>query len=394
MKILFVSALLPYPLYSGGQIRIYNLIKTLSKTHEITLFSFIREQKELEFKGKLSFCQRVETVFRGHAWQPRYITRAVFGLYPLLYASYDNREMRSLLAAELTRNHYDLVHIEPGYIYPSIPTASLPIVVAEHNIESSVYEGYVRRYPITPLRPFLYTDVLKIRYWEKQVWKRAHHIVAVSSDDANEIHKINPNVSVVPNGIDPHTFPFKPKSELSSKSLIFLFVGNFSWIQNRDALRHLLRKVWPSVQRAFPESRLRVVGKQMPDDLKRLAGAAHADLLENVDDISKEYELADIMLAPIRIGGGTKFKILEAMASGIPVISTESGIKGLEVGNHREIMIADSGSEVIRAISELRNNVKRKSIITAARNRVESLYTWERIAKKLESVWLQTHEND
>lgn len=390
MKILFVSALLPYPLYSGGQVRIYNLLKILSKKHEISLFSFIRDESERRYLSEINFCKKNEVVLRGHAWQPKYVTAAIFGKYPLLLSSYDNGEMKRKIDEEIHKEKYDLIHIEPGYVCPSLPETELPIVVAEHNVESTIYEDYVKKFPIPPLRGFLYTDVLKLKFWEKKIWRKSRGIVTVSEDD---IQVISPSLNgqkkaVVPNGVDPKAFPFKPKNDVG-KDLIFLFVGNFSWIQNRDALKYLLTNLWPEIRNIYPESSLRIIGRQMPDNLHNLVIKNKATLLEDISDISSEYQKADIMLAPIRIGGGTKFKILEALASGLPVISSSKGIQGLDIAAGQEIMIADDSPGTVKAVSELLNSEKRKKIVAAARNKIEKKYTWQQISSKLENLWLE-----
>src|SRR3990167_5264744 len=101
MKILFISALLPYPLHSGGAVRVYNLLKRLGVSHEITLATFLRNDKEREYVSKLPFCKKIETVMRGHAWQPGYVAKSIFSTYPLLFTSYQNKTMKQYIASEL-----------------------------------------------------------------------------------------------------------------------------------------------------------------------------------------------------------------------------------------------------------------------------------------------------
>src|SRR5258706_13578997 len=144
MKILFVSAVLPYPLHSGGQIRIYNLLKRLSKYHEIHVYSFIRSEHEKEYISDLSFCKKVIPIMRGRVWQPGYMFKSITGAYPLLWESYHNSQMQSLLADEIIAGKYDLIHVEPGYVWRSIPTEGrTPIIVAEHTVEHAAYEAYI-----------------------------------------------------------------------------------------------------------------------------------------------------------------------------------------------------------------------------------------------------------
>lgn len=387
MKILFVSALLPYPPYQGGQVRIYNLLKQVSRDHEITLLSFIRSGEEEVYIEKLHFCRNVRTVMRGRAWQWKYIVSAGFSTKPFLYTTYDNAAMRQIIADELVSYPYDLIHLEPGYVWPSLPKTNIPVVVAEHNIEHTIYEEYVRRFPLIFLRPLLYWDVLKLQWWERRVWSQARSVIAVSEDDASAIRKIVPRgrVSVVPNGVDGAQFAFQPKRTIGKR---LLFVGYFGWIQNTDALAYLLDHLWPAIIRVHPDAALRVVGKKLPHTLQRkifAIGGSHQDYAE---DIVKEYHDADVLLAPIRIGGGTRYKILEAMSTGLPVVTTAIGASGLAVSDRYEILIADGADSTVRALTEIfTDDTFRLGLVTRARKAAEERYSWDRLAKQLEGVW-------
>ncbi len=366
MKILFVSAVLPYPLYSGGQIRIYNLLKRLVEKHEIHLYSFIRSDKEKEYLPKLSFCKKVVTVYRGHAWQPKYVLKTLTNPYPFLWNTYYNSEMLSLLSDEIAKGEYDLVHIEPGYVWPSIPTQHrVPIVIAEHNIEHEVYGAYAKQFSVQLLRPFMSLDVAKMAKWEQRSWQESAGIVAVSEDDKKYISQYSGGkpVTVVPNGVDIDTFDYKPKKH--TNVLTFLYVGNFKWMENKDAADNITQNYWPVIKEKHPLAVLRIVGQHAPDG--------------PVTDIVSEFHKADVLLAPIRVGGGTKFKILESMAAGLPVITTTVGAQGLPREN---LWIADAPSQLdIDAVLEDKLKIKK------ARKLIESEYNWDIIAGKLDAVW-------
>lgn len=392
MKILFVSAILPYPLYSGGQVRIYNLLSRLGKSHEITLCTFLRQESEKQYIRDIPFCKKIVTYYRGHAWQPNYVIRSLLGPLPLLLTSYDHADYREIIARELDRDSYDIIHIEPWYVWKSLPKTDIPVVIATHNIEHEVYTEYVRRLWITPLRPGYYWDVLKLRYWEERIWRSARNLVAVSQDDAVIIRKVvrgQVPVCVVPNGVDVSSFHMKIRDK--STSPVFLFVGSFTWMQNRDAASWLAKDIWPSLRARYKGATLRVVGRGMPDNLRSYIKSQGGMLLEHVETIEKEFHNADILLAPIRIGGGTSFKILEAMASGLPVVTTTLGAAGLTVTGGKELMIGNTKEELLSGVEALLSSDKRRTIMARdGRKKIEKDYAWNTIAKILDRVWYET----
>ena len=394
MRILFVSAVLPYPLYSGGQIRIYNLLKKASLHHDITLCAFTRDSAEDRYKNELKFCKKVHTVLRGSAWQWSYVMRSVLGRYPFVFSTYNLHSMQVLIEKELSRTSYDLIHIEPGYVFPSLPKTNVPIVVGEHNIEHEVYEGYIRRFSIIPLRPLLYVDVLKLRAWERIVWNKAAHVITVSIRDASTVASVvgEDKITVASNGVDIAAFPFAPKKEIDAHAPVFLFVGNFSWMQNRDAVLVLVGNIWNGIRAKYPDAILRIVGKNMPASLKKKVLQEGVVLLEDIEDIRLQYRKADVLVAPIRIGGGTKFKILEAMASGLPVVTTIKGIEGLRVENGKHVIVVDDPKDMVAAVDDALDKKIRESITKAARGKIEQEYSWKTITDKLLSAWQTAYE--
>lgn len=394
MNIVFVSAVFPYPLYSGGQIRIYNLLKRLSKNHTIHLFAFIRQEGERDLVKHLDFCASVSLVYRGRAWKPSYIARSMLGSYPWLFSTYDNQEMKDVVSRFLRQNQIDLIHIEPGYVYPSLPSKHPPLVTCEHNIEHTIYQGYVDRFWVPLLKPLLSLDVQKMKRWERTVWQKSAAIVAVSDEDKDEIEGLVPGrrVSVVANGVDGIEFPYRPKKTINKVAPTFLFVGNFLWMQNRDAVEFLIKDIWPRIVARFPRACLRIVGKHLPGNLRRILPPSGVKLLENVLTIQGEFVNADMLLAPIRVGGGTKYKILEAMASGVPVVTTTTGAKGIHVRHGKELLVGDGADETVEEVARLTNDSYRLRLVRLARDRVQREYSWVAIAGDLDAAWRNVYE--
>lgn len=390
MKILVVSAVLPYPLHSGGQVRMYNLLKRLSLTHEITLVSFIRDENEQQYKKDLSFCHEVYMVNRGRAWQLGYIARAIFTRMPFLLATYTNGKMHRLLTKLLAKNTYDRIHLEPFYVWPSIPNTDIPIIVSEHNVEYEVYNEYVRRFSFLPLKSLLAIDVDKLKRWERYIWRKAHKLTAVSTRDRDVMEAyLSFPVSVVPNGVDTSWFTYKKQNMKEKKNL--LFVGNFRWLPNREAVEWLLTDIWPRIAKRFPESTLRIIGRNMPESVQKRA-TNRVICLADVSDIRNEYMRASVLLAPMTIAGGTKFKVLEAMASGVPVISTVEGIEGIQCEEDKHVLIATNAQTFVDQLVKLDTDYSLLANITKnARVLVEYAYNWDTIAETLEKVWKGTH---
>jgi glycosyltransferase involved in cell wall biosynthesis len=336
--------------------------------------------------AELSFLKDIHLVYRGHAWQPAYILKSLFGAYPLVMSTYNLQAMREVITEQLSTKKIDCIHIEPGYVWPSIPKTNVPLVVGEHNIEHRVYQEYVEHYPYPFIKTVMQRDVEKMKRWERSIWETASHIITVSDEDAQVIKAIKKNVTVVHNGIDEETFIFKPKNNLSDR-FTCLFVGNFRWMQNVDAVKFLLSTVWPSVVTAYPKARLHIVGREFP---KKLVSALpdSVSLIPHVEEITDEFNTVDLVLAPIRIGGGTKYKVLEAMAAGVPVITTSKGTQGLPLEDRVHCYIADKVSEWSGNIQYIINHPDvNKKIVKNARNLVEKEYSWNIVSKELSRVW-------
>ena len=388
MKILFLSAVLPYPLQSGGQIRMYNLLSRLAKHHEITLVSFIRNEDERQYLPALNFCKEVHLILRGKAWQPKYLLSTIFGKFSFLLTTYKNPLMIQKIRDLLVQTDFDAVHIEPFYVWPSLPPLPIPLVISEHNVEHEVYGQYVKRFSLVLLRPFLWIDVIKLAYWEGYIWRKAKAVTAVSTEDATQIEKIiNTKISVVPNGVDSNHFTYRANHR-EHKAPHLLFVGDFRWFPNTDALRVLLDDIWPLVQKEYIDAELRIVGRHLSSRLKNQITKVGGQVAENVSDISVEYRNADILVAPHGISGGTKFKMLEAMSSGLPIVTTSAGAAGLDLVPNKHYLLAESASDFVNQVRSLwENKTRTTQIARAARAHVEKNFTWDAIAKKLDTVW-------
>ena len=384
MKILVVSSYLPYPLFSGGQVRLFNILKNLSKNHEITLICEKRNyQTEKDVEELKKICKKVLIIDRKKQWSFSNILKTGFSVKSFLVTGHTSTDMKKLIKNEIKKETYDLIHVETSYVFQNLPKTSLPVVLVEHNVEYLVYKRYADKAPLT-IRPLLYFDVLKLKKQEESFWRKATKLVAVS--EAEKIVMKREDAVVVPNGVDTDKFSLNEKLKEEKKELTVLFIGDFKWMQNRDSVEFILTKIWPKIS---PELnvKLRIVGKNIPENIKALK-KENVFFDENAENTVEVYKKADILLAPIRVGGGTSFKILEAMASGVCVITTDLGTQGLGAISGKHVLVGNTEEEIISKLElVLTNKDLRKELIIAARKFVEEKYDWKKIVNVLESVY-------
>src|SRR3989344_7621187 len=325
MKILMLTPYLPYPLLSGGQIRTYNLLKHLKDKHDITLFSFIRKDEERQYLPELEkFCRKIRVFKRRPAWSISNILLAGFSAHPFVMVStYLSRNVKRAIHHEISSQTYDVIHAEPFYMMPNIPKTHIPILLVEQTIEYLVYQKYADDFSFFPLKPLLYLDVLKLKLWEKYFWNRASRLVAMSDQDRQIMLKATHNqkqIDVVANGVDAHYF--NQLKHQDNQAPTILFVGNFKWLPNKDAAIFLARDIWPLIKTQLPQAKLWIVGANPTPEIKNLNQISGVTVEGETPDIRDAFAKADVLLAPIRNGRGTKYKVLEAMASSVPVVST------------------------------------------------------------------------
>lgn len=387
MRILMITPYLPYPLVSGGQIRTYNLLKNLAKKHQITLVSFIRNIEEKRYLQNLEkYCQKVEVVQRRPAWSWQNIILAGFSHLPFLISIYYSFTAKKILTKLLNEENFNLIHAETFYVMPNIPATSVPVLLVEQTIEYLVYDHFVNLAPLI-LRPVLFWDVLKIKLWEKHFWSKAAIVVATSVFDAKIMTKLVPSLSVeiIPNGVDVDFF--SQQLAKTKKNPTLLFVGNFKWLQNREAVQFLVRKIWPEISTAIPAARLWIVGKNPTGAIKNLANS-QISVDDQVEDIRVAYQNSDVLLAPIFGPGGTRYKILEAMASDLPVVTTKTGIEGIPAKNGVEVKVGENEETLAEiAVELLKNKEKAAKIAQKAKSLVGNQFNWVKIAEKLDTLY-------
>ncbi|OGM28829.1 hypothetical protein A2962_05100 [Candidatus Woesebacteria bacterium RIFCSPLOWO2_01_FULL_39_61] len=390
MKILMLVPYLPTITMSGGQTRWYNIIKYLAKKHDITLFSLIKDDSERKFIPELlKYCKKVRVFTRPKKpWTIRNIFLSVFGPFPLLVIRNQSLEERRAIRQELEGEKYDLIHAETFYVMPHLGKLSVPTILVEQTIWHEVYKHYVVNEVPWFLRVFYMQDVVKIMFWEKYYWSKADRLFGVSREDREAMLKLVPNkkVGIIPNGVDTNFYKQK-KVEKKYPPRILYGVTNFEWLQNQEATEILITKVWPKIRDYFSEAKIWIVGRKIPVWVKKDVKEG-VEVTENIPDARDAYGGATIMVAPIKGAGGTRLKILEAMAAGLPVVSTKVGVAGLNLTNGENVLIADTIDELAeKAVSLLKDRAFAGKVGEAGRKHVEKYFDWKSIVKLHDPIY-------
>ncbi len=394
-RVLMITPYLPRTSTSGGQTRSYYLIKHISKLIDISLICFTRDEEGL--KELQPYCKKIIIIKRGKTWDLKKILSTGFGPYPFLITNYISNELKEKIAQEIATNQYDLIHTECFYLMPNIPQTNLPIFLVDQTIEYAVYQHYTDtlRGLIKILTPLLYIDVYKLKYWENYYWKQTNYLAAVSEDDKKVIQQDTgrKDVLVLPNGVDQNYLNTKHLTPKTPYPSILFGISNMKWMQNREGAELLLKQVWPKIQQAIPDCRLYIIGRNAPQIFHDYANdnviIAEAETDGQANDPVSYYQRCWLLVAPILSGNGTRTKFFEAMATGLPILTTKQGMEGIPAKNGEHAHIVPFNQLVNQAIKLLKNSGLRNPLGQKAKKFVESNYTWEISAQKQVNIYEQ-----
>lgn len=400
MHVAIVDEELPYPLNSGKRIRTFQLVSRLARRHRITYICHRNADPREAVEA--------EAVFRASGIEPIVVDRAIpprsgpgFAarlaanlLSPLPYsvASHTSRALSRAILDLQSRQPIDLWQAEWTPYVESLRTLDgARLLIMAHNVESRIWQRYYEN-ETNPLRRwYIGHQWRKYRRFECRAFRRADRVIAVSPDDARIIREEfgARHVSVVENGVD--TSYFRPGAAGRVPGRI-LFLGSLDWRPNLDAVDQLLYGIFPAVRSADPSATLCLVGRNPPESLRQRASATPGvELHADVADVRPFLAEAAVMVVPLRIGGGSRLKILEALAAGTPVISTRIGAEGLEVRDGEHLTVVEDCDEMARAILERsRDTVDSGRMIAAGRRLVEDRYDWDILADRLDAIWRDT----
>lgn len=390
MKILMLTPYLPYPLLSGGQIRTYNLLKKLSQKHQITLFALIKSEEEKQYVQELEkYCHKVRVFKRSEKpFTLRNIFKTIFSSFPFLVIR--NQAIGSLEAVkkEIANEKYDLIHAETFYMMPHIPNCQIPIILVEQTIEYLGYESYAKKAPFF-LRPLLNIDVKKIHHWEKHYWQKAKRLIVMSEEDRQFIGKeLNKEkIDVVANGVDTKWFAQKSRS-LNERPTI-LSVGTFKWLPNIEAVDFLVEKIWPLIKQKVANAQLLIVGNAPTNKVIAYGqNDPQITVAGRIEDIREAFQSAHVLLAPVFSGKGTRYKILEAMASGTPVVASKIAVEGLNIKDGQDVLTSNDAQTLADLTVQVLNDKNLWQTLSAnGKKFVSQHYDWELISQELDKIY-------
>src|SRR3989344_5319341 len=338
------------------------------------------------------FCKKVIVIERGKTWTFKNILRTGFSPYPFLINIYFSPETRKLLTGELSNTHYDLIHAEMFYTLPFLPPHHIPTILVEQTIMSRVFSHQAKTDSRLWFRPLMAIDILKMQFWEKYYWQRVDKLVTVSEEDAAVIRSMLPDITIdiVPNGVG-EDFTNMPRSTHYNHTLYYM--GDYKWIQNWEAVDLLAKKVFPLVKRAIPDAKLVIAGKFPTAEVLSLA-TPDIEVLEFTGNDGRSVVDAclrsGLFVAPMYAPGGTRLKILAAMAAMMPVVTTPIGAEGYGAVDGESILIGTRPEDLARqAVRVLGDKKLYKKIAVNARHLVDTKFTWGPIAKKLEQIYAE-----
>ena len=326
---------------------------------------------------------------------PRFILSLLgntFSADPYVVSSHRSKELRMTAQQMYQSLACDLIHCEWTPYAANMPQSlSCPTVGMAHNVESVVWRRYqqIEKNPLKKL--YLGLQANKMERFERQALPRFNRVISVSDQDKKIISQWVPSdrIAVVPNGVDMDFFHGE-SGHSSPDSLVF--IGSLDWRPNVDCVIYFLDEIWPLIKNSFPEARLAVVGRNpLPGLASRVASEHSVTLHGSVDDVRPYINSAQVCIVPLRIGSGSRLKILEAFAMGKPVVSTSVGAEGLEVENGRQVLIADNPADFADAVKRLFvDPAYRHSLAFEGRQLAMEKYSWRILAERLESEWQRT----
>ena len=401
MRILWVKADKLLPVQNGGNIRTYHVLRYLSARHELTFYSYYggtpdphyERDLQQQLPGAVSVCTGKREL-SGAARGLDYVAH-LSAHPPYAVSRFAHAPVQKQLQTWFRERRFDVAvcdFLDAAVNFPG--SLSIPSVLFQHNVESEIW----RRHADTagnPAKKMMYRmEFRKMLRYERAAVCKFQHVIAVSENDRSLMTRWvdGDRVTVVPTGVDlAHYRPDPVASDANASAPLITFVGAMDWEPNVDGVEYFCSQVWPSIKAEVPQARFRIVGRNPDRRVQKWAsnstnGDGSIEVTGRVPSIVEHLRQSAVVIVPLRIGGGTRLKIYEAMATAKAVVSTTVGAEGLDVQHGRDIILADDPRSFAQAVimllrdPELRRRYERAAAETAAR------YDWPAIGERFSEV--------
>jgi sugar transferase (PEP-CTERM/EpsH1 system associated) len=393
LKILWVKAGGLYPPNIGGRIRSYRILQALAKRHSIALFTFYAAIEDDLHSALEKEFDRVELMplaipagrnFREALTYARYLSSPL----PYTVSKFCKPEVTQRLLQLVGETRPDVIVCDFVIAAQSIPwDLPIPKIVFTHNVEAAIWRHHYKVAANPFWKLLSWREYRAMERFERDCLKRADHVLTVSHHDRDVFSKvIDPSrITVIPTGVDVDYFRPSPDRE---QPATLVFSGAMDWMPNEDAMVYFIKRMLPRIRKNIPNASLCVVGRNPSGALRDLAGSHQGiEVTGIVEDIRPFVHRAAVYVVPLRIGGGTRLKIFEAMAMGKAVVSTTIGAEGLPVHPGQDIVIADDPDEFADTVVRLLGDRARcEELGRAARGLVERTYSWNAVVQPFETV--------
>ncbi len=405
MKILWLSHLIPYPPKGGVLQRSYNLVRELSRYHEIDLLAFnqkrligplfasldegVNEAMEVlsHFCGKLCF---FDIASGNTLWGPYLLALKSLFLEPYNINWLKSKAFADKMIDYIEEEKYDLIHFDTISLIPFFPLvpSGTSTSLDHHNIESHMLLRRARHEKNIFKRSYYWQEGIRLARYERYFCPKFSLNITCSDIDRERLLKIAPhtNARTIPNGVDLEFF--NPKG-VPSQSRRLIFVGTMNWYPNIEAVLYIAEKIWPELKLKYPELEFDIIGANPPLSILEIADRCPGFHVHGfVNDVRPYIERATVYVCPIRDGGGTKLKILDAMAMFKAVVAHPVACEGINVQNGHNILLADNKPEFIEQIRTLLDSKqKRDSLGRQARKTIEDFYGYHSIGMQLSNAF-------
>jgi len=390
MRILYLSVAFPLPVNNGHRMRIWSVLEGLrAEGHEITFLTFAEENDlKVDLAPLHKLCSHVECVpmqLKRLSASTDYLSRlkSVFDSRPYATLRFISPEMRSLIKKALRDERPDAIICDTVFSGVNLPETDVPLIVNSPDVEHLILKRYIS-FEANPIkRLYASMEMQKVKRWETQVCRRARVSMACSEHDREVLAGLAPNTSVVflPNVVDTESYV----PNFDSKGSAMLFQGGMDWFPNPDAVEFFSTQVLPLIHKSVPDAVFVAAGRNPSAEMvSRYSNMPGVNLTGTVPDMRPYLEDAALCVVPLRIGSGTRLKILESAAAGKAIVSTRLGAEGLDFVDGKEIVLADSPEDFSAAVvGLLQSEPKRRALAVAARKRVAEKYSYSNLRQTL-----------